>query len=442
MADKVWRRSLRGRLNYLAQGFGIMRTDPAELRDILGDELCARWDVPGNGTVEAVRKKITAGLEDLIQRFVSDDEKLTIHVSFNVPHVPSETAEGWEPNPDETLVKRRGWLWDEDKGRFLVASRTASRSLETFLDSAAGYLESDQPQPESSKPPGQRRLARQGTAVLATAGIAVGLTALWVSTHSKDSNHPQAAVAGSSSPTSISSSTKATPGTEPKPASASDAPVLVEGVTALGATDDASLIYVVPEKIDMTPTDLAAFNKDMSDTDNLKAWMKDHKAIRLGNLTTKITLAGNIKGATATITDIEVIDKQCHTPNEATIFALLGGGDTANTPLTFDLTQQDPHAKDNSGENFFETHSTSLAYGEVESYSVKIETKAECTFKLQLDVATSSGTLKQTIDDHGQPFLVTSYPTFDKPYSTYQEVYIKEASVAGPWTKTDPKTLP
>lgn len=442
MADEVWRRSLRGRLNQLARDLGVQRTDPAELRDIIGDELCRRWNVPGNGTVDAVREKITAGLEDLIQRFVSDDEKLTIHVSFNVPHVPSETAEGWEPNPDETLVKRRSWLWDKDKGRFLVANRTASRTLETFLDNAAGYLEGDQPQPESPKPSGQRRLARQGTAVLATAGVAVGLTALLLSTHSKDSNHTQTAATSSSGPASTPSSAGATSSTESRPASASDKPVLVEGVTPLGATDDASLIYVVPEKIDMTPTDLAAFNKDMSDIDNLKAWMKDHKAIRLGNLTTKITLAGNIKGATATITDIEVIDKQCHTPNEATIFALLGGGDTANTPLTFDLTQQDPHAKDNSGENFFETHSTSLAYGEVENYSVKIKTQAECTFKLQLDVATSSGTLKQTIDDHGQPFLVTSYPTFDKPYSTYQEVYIKAASVAGPWTKTDPKTLP
>jgi len=447
------------------------------LEALAGDliELQQQWSVNLRNGVDAARGTVTTNLIAHINRLKPPKRgpksgltldahvkryKWCIAACFNILDTPELRA-------TTEIGQRRDWLDDEARGKGRLSVSTSQRylndavsqieqqirasryapvsiddvTIERPAQEAVTDLENGQLPQELFKSSDLRRLITPGVALLAAASISAGLAAGGVMYFKQDS-HTQTNASSGQTPTSTTPSARSIPDLTPRPASASDPPVLVEGVTPLGATDDASLIYVVPEKIDMSPTDLAAFDRDMSDTDNLKAWMKDHKAIRLGNLTTKVTLAGNIKGATATITDIEVINKQCHTPNEATIFALLGGGDTPNTPLSFDLTQQDPHAKDKSGENFFMTLSTSLAYGEVENFSVKIKTQAECTFKLQLDVATSSGTLTQIIDDHGQPFLVTSYPASDKPYSMYQEVYMKEVGANDPWTKKDPKLLP
>ena len=309
---------------------------------------------------------------------------------------------------------------------------------ETSTPPQPGYSHNTQPQSEQQKASRLRRSVLAG-AVLLTAGGSIGITASLAATLS----HVGATQANGDGPkVAVTSSARGIPDTTPRPASSSNEPVSVESVTPL-THDGTALFYALPEKLDMSPAEIDAFNATASNTDDFDAWLKLHKAVLLGNATTTITLVGNVKDNPVTITDLKVV-RQCHAPSEATILAALGGGDSGGTlPLSIDLDKQVPYAQQPDGSRYFEYHPVSLAYNQQITLAVGVHTTQECSFTLQLVVATLNGAITKTIDDNGKPFELTSWRDPHHGYSAYQEVYMEALDdMPRVWKKVDPKTLP
>ena len=228
----------------------------------------------------------------------------------------------------------------------------------------------------------------------------------------------------------------------------------IEQVTPLNSGPDDS--FALADKLDLTASQLADLNN--GGANYLASFQRANHAVLENNAYTTVTVMGN--GARAvTITGMNVV-KNCRAPLDGTFFYSPSAGENQTIALGFNLDSQITYAQDTQagasyGGSFFEEHNVTLSPGEPQTFTIFASTtKHDCTFTIQMHIASSLGNATETIDDNGHPFELTAgleyVPNPDQAsinFSAYQAMYVGGVASDTPatggsnaWVQVNPKT--
>ncbi|MGY6658583.1 phosphorylase family protein [Amycolatopsis sp. TRM77291] len=177
--------------------------------------------------------------------------------------------------------------------------------------------------------------------------------------------------------------------------------------------------YVLPSRLEMSTEQLDQFNNEVvPHSERYSAWITEHGAVPLGFGWTKVTVRNNAT-ETVRITDLKVL-KECTPALNGTLFSeYTQGGPSGTIPLGFDLDAQKPIVKEMAntpgkgahpvGKNYFTLNSIDIDPGGVQELTIAaLSDRLSCSFRLQLVISTSAGTVTRDVDNNGKPFVVSA----------------------------------
>jgi len=280
------------------------------------------------------------------------------------------------------------------------------------------------PRPKSSakrnsRPVWWKQSSAKILALVVAPGIA-GLVGSWLLWAAGPSQPSPSATGKSSSISNHRSATNSGP------------PLIIEDVRA-GPWEYAS--FVSPRKLVLSKSQLAALDSSHSNA--------GFGAVPSGDAITNqewitLTVAGD-SSAPVTIDNIGIV-KHCQAPltRGATLFyAPQGAGSMNTSPVYFNLDQPivlGQYLSARTGKtssNFFAKYVVTLKYHEPWTFAIfAVTDRHYCQFSFRMSVATTQGTVTETVNNHGKPFLLTSDgETMDKvPFSSYAVVYALSAA--------------
>lgn len=227
---------------------------------------------------------------------------------------------------------------------------------------------------------------------------------------------------------------------QPVSVSMASGPVHVDSVAYErdGSGKSVGWSYVLPQRTQLSATDLASLNNLGGSGQAYQSWMESKGAIVPDDASIQLALR-NKTNQLITIENIEVV-KQCRQPLSGTLFYAPQQGAQGDIYLTFDLDNRFPVAKDGeTGASYFggsAAHTVQLSPGEVSTLLIDATTEQQyCTFHFNLIVDPGDGgsPVSETVDDNGKPFAVTAVPTADQEpkFTYYQQVYAADAAPDG-----------
>ena len=248
--------------------------------------------------------------------------------------------------------------------------------------------------------------------------------------------------------------TAASPSTAPPPPGRYPLLVTVGNV----AGDDPSFALPKPVVLDTRNLDhLAAEQGDPSS--GYAAWLSAHHAAFVGQVHIQLVVQGN-RHHLVRIINITPVES-CSAPLHGTMFFFPGQSGDLSAQLYVDLDnplRPTAYASTPSVRkypNYFGRYSVSLGFGEQYTFQVAASTLHQyCEFKLVLTVVDDGKTVMETVNDHGQPFRLTSLPEHHHHivFQNYQVLYLNAVSGANvsrkpsdfsvhPWERGNPKTF-
>lgn len=183
------------------------------------------------------------------------------------------------------------------------------------------------------------------------------------------------------------------------------------------------------------------------------SWYSAHQGAFVGRVTVQLVVQGN-RHHLVRIINITPVES-CSAPLDGTMFFLPGQGSDQSARLFVNLDnplEPDAYALGSSIKrypDYFGRYSVSLGYGDQYTFQVTASTSNHyCAFKLALTVIDDGKTVRETVDDRGQPFRLTSLPEHGNQvnFSSYRVLYLDFASEGGnfdnsgpPWVRANPK---
>jgi hypothetical protein len=210
--------------------------------------------------------------------------------------------------------------------------------------------------------------------------------------------------------------------------------------------------YILPEPAALTAQQLNTLNRQAG-SNNLSylKWLAAHHASFDNALDFLLVVQGNRRQPVRIINMVS--SETCTASLHGTLFLDYNAGAVINTRLTFNLSQPrtpasyiDPNTQQ-SVPDYFSKYGVTLNYGEQFSFGVLAQAvpSRTCSVVFVMTVLAGNQTIRETVNDQGQPFSVTGSQLGTGPgtLSAYGDVYIAGAfpSASGFWTRVNPKTF-
>ncbi|MBN1173607.1 MAG: hypothetical protein JXA67_15665 [Micromonosporaceae bacterium] len=167
--------------------------------------------------------------------------------------------------------------------------------------------------------------------------------------------------------------------------------------------------------------------------------LRHEGAFDVGTLSLRLIFEGR-RNQRIQVSNISLSNIHTMTPVRGTLISANAEGADENEPIVFDLSESLPLAReapkdDNPGPPYFKKKTISLADHEQVVVLVEVYAKPKTATEFTLDVQYLIGgeTRRLTIDNHDQPFRVTSI-SCNEPgsyYSDYERAYTMEVSPQG-----------
>jgi len=198
--------------------------------------------------------------------------------------------------------------------------------------------------------------------------------------------------------------------------------------------------------------DLSAAQGNLAST-VFTSWYSAHHGAFVGAVSIQLVVQGN-RHHLVRIINITPVES-CSAPLHGTMFFFPGQGADESARLYLDLDhplEPDAYALGSSAKryaDYFGRYSVSLRYDGQFTFQVTTSTSNQyCAFKLALTIIDDGKKVTETVDDHGQPFRLTSLPERGNRvrFSSYQVLYLDYASADStfnpsgpPWVRGNPK---
>ncbi len=226
--------------------------------------------------------------------------------------------------------------------------------------------------------------------------------------------------------------------------------VVVGNVSTAGSSE------VLAQPVALTSAQLSALNNEIGAPNSDEAkWFASRRAAFLNGVEIELVVQGNRRNPVRIINISPV--ETCSAPLDGTMFYAPSAGVEGGSYLTLSTDNPLAPADFQPGlgsptvSNFFGHYSVSLRYGEQYTFHIAVTGhKHYCQFAFDLTVLDGSGTVVESVNDHGQPFRLTgpsSVSSTAAPFSGYQDLYYGGVQStksnkfgAGELIRADPRT--
>ncbi|MFF2397430.1 hypothetical protein [Nocardia sp. NPDC058114] len=221
---------------------------------------------------------------------------------------------------------------------------------------------------------------------------------------------------------------------------------VVQSVTGPPGSPSGDRTFVLEDRRKLSSSELDAINS-VSNAGGRQALVEVVPGGVPEDVATIVMTVSTERSEEVRITGIRAL-KECGTPFDGTYFDGYSQGNVdANVEIGMNLDSpealaQPIIAKRPAGEPFFKKNSLPLTAGKSTTLTIGAFTSRHgCSFRLEVKVTASDGESTYVVDDHGQPFKVTSKVAVAGkfPLAGYQAAYMQDETYG--WQSVDPSTF-